>query len=162
MSGAAAPWTLATIGYEGTIVPRFLEALREAGVQRVVDVRAVASSRRPGFAKTRLAENLATAGIAYLHLRDLGTPAEGRAAARGGRIDELHRIFLAHLATPAAQDALDSLAELVRAGERSCLLCFEADPRGCHRNLVAAALSERMPLHILHLAPGRPDEDEAE
>jgi uncharacterized protein (DUF488 family) len=69
-----------TIGYEAATVPRVLQALRDAEVELLVDVRAVASSRRPGFAKTRLAANLAGAGIEYLHLRGLGTPADGRAA----------------------------------------------------------------------------------
>ncbi|HYW06517.1 MAG TPA: DUF488 domain-containing protein, partial [Longimicrobium sp.] len=67
----------------------FLDALAEAEIELLVDVRAVASSRRPGFAKTRLAANLAEAGIEYLHLRALGTPAEGRAAARAGKHHEM-------------------------------------------------------------------------
>ena len=143
--------SIATIGYEAATVRGFLDALREDGVQLVVDVRAVASSRRPGFAKTRLAGNLAEAGIDYLHLRALGTPADGRAAARAGRHDELRRIFLAHLATPEAQAELAALADLVRGDRRLCLLCFEADPAHCHRSMVAAALAQRVPLAVTNL-----------
>src|SRR6476661_10322490 len=98
--------TLCTIGYEGATVASFLEALRAAGVELLVDVRALASSRRPGFAKTALAANLGTIGVDYLHLRGLGTPADGRAAARAGRQDELERIFLEHMATERAQTEL--------------------------------------------------------
>ena len=152
--------TVATIGYEGTTVPRFLDALREGGVELLVDVRAVASSRRPGFAKTRLAANVGEIGIEYLHLRGLGTPSDGRAAARAGRHDELRRIFLEHLATSAAQDELHTLADLVRGGRRVCLLCFEADPAHCHRSMVADALAELVPIMVHHLAPG-PDPDPA-
>src|SRR3954449_8040581 len=94
---------VATIGYEGTTMPAFLEALRKANVQLLVDIRAIASSRRPGFAKTALAANASTIGVDYLHLRALGTPADGRAAARAGRHDELRRIYLDHLATEGAQ-----------------------------------------------------------
>ena len=144
---------LATIGYEATTVDAFLATLQGAEVTLLVDVRAVASSRRPGFAKTRLAANLDTVGIAYLHLRDLGTPADGRAAARTGQHDEMRRIFGEHLATERAQEALASLAELVRAGPRVCLLCFEADPAHCHRSLVADALRALVPVDITHLAP---------
>ena len=144
---------LATIGYEAATVPGFLEALREAGVELLVDVRALAVSRRPGFAKTRLAANLAGAGIEYLHLRGLGTPAEGRAAARAGRYDELRQVFQEHLATPAAQTDLETLAGLVRSGRRVCLLCLEADPAHCHRSLVAAALQALLPVRVDHLAP---------
>lgn len=145
--------SLATIGYEATTIPCLLAALKEDGVELLVDVRAVASSRRPGFAKTKLAANLAGAGIDYVHLRGLGTPAEGRAAARAGRHDELREIYQAHLATPGAQDELETLAELVRSGKRLCLLCLEEDPRHCHRSMIAAALAERLPLEVTHLAP---------
>jgi uncharacterized protein (DUF488 family) len=145
--------TLATIGYENATVPRFLETLQDAQVELLVDVRAVASSRRPGFAKTKLAANVFTIGIDYLHLRGLGTPAEGRAAARAGRHEEMRAIFHEHLETSEAQDELERLAELVRSGRRVCLLCFEADPAHCHRTLVAAALGEMMPLTVLDLIP---------
>ena len=145
--------SIATIGYEGATVGGFLHALREAGVELLVDVRALASSRRPGFAKTRLAANLAGAGIEYLHLRGLGTPADGRAAARAGRHEEMRAIFAEQLATAGAQAELDVLAGIVRDGRRACLLCFEAEPAHCHRSLVAAALAARMPLRVEHLMP---------
>ena len=145
--------SVATIGYQAATVESFLAALREAGVSLVADVRAVASSRRPGFAKSRLAGNLAGAGIGYAHLRALGTPAEGRAAARAGRHARMHEIFRAHLATPAAQEELQSLAALVRQEPCVCLLCFEADPAHCHRSLVASALGQLLPISIVHLRP---------
>jgi uncharacterized protein (DUF488 family) len=145
--------TLATVGYEGTTVRAFLDTLREAGVELLVDVRAVASSRRPGFAKSALAANLASAGIEYLHLRPLGTPADGRAAARSGKAAEMHRIFARHLRTAEAQEALATLEEIVRSGKRACILCLEADPARCHRTLVADALGERMKLRVDHLRP---------
>ena len=146
---------LATIGYEGTTVDAFLATLQGAEIALLVDVRAVASSRRPGFAKTRLAANLDTVGIAYLHLRDLGTPSDGRAAARAGQHAEMRRIFGEHLATDRAQSALGSLAELVRSGRRVCLLCFEADPAHCHRSLVADALGALVPVQVTNLMPQR-------
>ena len=133
-------------------MPQVLDALRAAGVQLLVDVRAVASSRRPGFAKTRLAANLEEAGIGYVHLRGLGTPSDGRAAARSGRHDEMHRIFIEHLATDAAESDLQALVDLVQGGRRTCLLCFEADPAHCHRSIVAAALARRIPVDVQHLA----------
>jgi uncharacterized protein (DUF488 family) len=149
---ATRPVVVATIGYEGTAVPGFLEALRAAGVELLVDVRAVASSRRPGFAKTRLAANLEEAGIGYVHLRGLGTPADGRAAARAGRHAEMHRIFRDHLRTDAAEADMEVLVSLVHGGRRLCLLCFEADPAHCHRTLVAEALGARVPVDVRHLA----------
>jgi uncharacterized protein (DUF488 family) len=144
---------VATIGYEGATVPTFLQALEKAGVELLVDVRAVASSRRPGFAKSALAANLRGAGIDYLHLRGLGTPAPGRAAARAGRHHEMREVFRAHLATAEARADLEALAEIVRSGRRVCLLCLEADPTHCHRSLVADALSTLVSLRVTHLAP---------
>jgi uncharacterized protein (DUF488 family) len=151
-----------TIGYQGTTVPAVLEALRDARVELLVDIRAVASSRRPGFAKTALAANVKTIGIEYLHLRGLGTPADGRAAARAGKHTEMRRIFLAHLATDDAQAELETLSDLVRDGRRVCLLCFEADAKHCHRSMVADALAKRLHVDVVHLAPQAADVTEPE
>jgi uncharacterized protein (DUF488 family) len=143
--------TLHTVGYEHATVRGFLEVLTAAGVELLIDVRAVASSRRPGFAKTKLAANLAGAGIDYLHLRSVGTPADGRAAARAGRHAEMREIFLEHLATPDAREGLEQLERIVRSGTRACLLCLEADPTHCHRKMITDALEERIPLRVVHL-----------
>jgi uncharacterized protein (DUF488 family) len=144
---------VATIGYEGATVAGFLAALKAEGVNLLVDIRAVASSRRPGFSKTRLAANVNEAEIEYLHLRGLGTPSDGRAAARAGHHGEMRRIFLEHLARPESQFELEMLADLVRGGQRVCLLCYEADPAHCHRSIVADALMSLMPIEIHHLRP---------
>ena len=119
-------------------MPEFLRTLRDAGVALLVDVRAVANSRRPGFSKNSLAANLETMGIGYRHLRALGTPAEGRAAARAGKHAEMHTIFRDHLALAEARSALDELAVLAKTEGPVCLLCFEADPR----HPIAAVQSE--------------------
>jgi uncharacterized protein (DUF488 family) len=145
--------TLATIGYELATVESFIATLRQAAVHTVVDVRAAARSRRPGFAKTRLMANLDEAGIRYLHLPGLGTPAEGRAAARAGNHQEMHEIFREHLETATAQDDLDILLNLIRTGPKVCLLCLEANPAHCHRALVADAVAARDAVQIQHLDP---------
>ena len=142
---------LYTIGYEGATVASFLAALRATDVQLVVDVRALASSRRPGFAKTALAANLASIGVEYLHLRGLGTPADGRAAARAGRHDEMKQIFLEHMTEDVAQEELERLAGIIRGGRPVCLLCLEADPSHCHRSYVVDALRPLVPLTVVHL-----------
>ena len=144
-----------TIGYERATLDEVLDALRGAKVGLLVDVRAVTSSRRPGFSKNRLSAHLTENGIDYLHLRGLGTPAEGRAAARSGRHAEMRRIFTDHLRSIEARDDLDTLADLVATGRRVCLLCFEADPAHCHRTLVADALGGRVAVDVQHLRPGR-------
>jgi uncharacterized protein (DUF488 family) len=137
-----------TIGYELATPARLLDALRGAGVTRLVDVRALANSRRPGFAKRSLSAALAEAGIAYEHLPALGTPAEGRLAVRQGRPEIMRGIFARHMSGLEPQAALAGLAARARA-EPVCLLCLEADHRHCHRTLVAEALD----LPVTHLAP---------
>ncbi|HYX46366.1 MAG TPA: DUF488 domain-containing protein [Sphingomicrobium sp.] len=124
-----------TIGYEGTTMAEFIAALKQAGVRQVIDVRAVPNSRRPGFSKTPLRNSLAEEGIDYVHLRALGTPAEGRAAARAGRTDDLKRIYAGQLELP---EAMAEAARMVALAEEkpSALLCYEREPGGCHRRLL--------------------------
>src|SRR5690606_34150469 len=95
---------LFTIGYEKATSPAVLGGITDAKIDVLVDVRAVAVSRRPGFSKRQLAAGLDEYGVGYLHLRGLGTPKEGRLAARAGKIDELHRIFDKHLKTAQARE----------------------------------------------------------
>jgi uncharacterized protein (DUF488 family) len=147
---------IATIGYEGATQDTLVAALRDAAIDLLVDVRAVANSRRPGFSKRSLTAALEEADIEYLHLRGLGTPAAGRAAARAGRHEEMHGIFAQHMQTLEAQDDLFLLAELVGAGRKACLLCLEASHEHCHRTLVAAALDARLGVQVRHLEPALP------
>lgn len=127
-----------TIGYEGTTVPEFISALRKAGVERVIDVRALPLSRRPGFSKSPLKSALSEAGIDYVHLKALGTPAEGRAAARAGRHADLERIYAGQLELPEAMAQSAQMLELV-AEKPSALLCMEREPAHCHRTLLLSA-----------------------
>ncbi len=129
-----------TIGYEGATVGEFLAALQQAGVERVIDVRAVPNSRRPGFSKTPLRNALAEVGIDYVHLRALGTPADGRAAARAGRHEELERIYAGQLELPEAMAQGAQMIELSRE-KPSAILCYERDPSGCHRTLLLESVA---------------------
>jgi len=142
---------LFTIGYEHATVEAVMEALTAAGVDLVVDVRAVSASRRPGFSKRQLAAELDERGIDYLHLRGLGTPKEGRLAARAGKLSELFRIYDGHLATPQAREELDALAEMIGSRRRVCLLCYERDPGHCHRRRLAELMHARVGAPIEHL-----------
>lgn len=142
-----------TIGYEKATSAAVLDSLKQAKVKVLVDVRAVSSSRRPGFSKRQLAAGLGDNGIDYLHLRDLGTPKEGRLAARSGDLATLFKIYEKHLKTPQAREELDELTALVRAGRRVCLLCYERDPHVCHRRRIAELLSERTGARARDLIP---------
>lgn len=128
-----------TIGYENATVDEVLGALRAAGIEQVADIRAVAASRRPGFAKSALAANLASVGIGYRHFRALGTPKEGRDAAKKGDRVTLERVYASQLDMAEAQ--AEAVVLMGFAAERpTALLCFERDPDLCHRSLLIAAL----------------------
>jgi uncharacterized protein (DUF488 family) len=141
---------LSTIGYERATLDEVIERLRAASVQVVIDVRAIAASRRAGFSKTILSATLADAGIGYRHLRGLGTPKPGRQAARAGHTAEMHAIYHEHLATPEAQLALEEACEIA-ATQRAALLCLEADARQCHRAIVADQIRERIGCAVMDL-----------
>lgn len=144
---------LHTIGYEQATSAAVLGELKRAGVELLVDTRAVAASRRPGFSKKQLAAGLDENGIAYIHLRALGTPKEGRDAARKGDLDTLWRIYETHIATAPAQEQLDELTALVTSGRKVCLLCFERDVGHCHRKRIAEIVSDRTGVKIENLVP---------
>ena len=134
---------LFTIGYEQTPAKSVLDELEQAGVKLLVDVRAVASSRRPGFSKSQLAAGLDERGISYVHLRGLGTPKDGRLAARAGQYETLQKIYARHLKTPQAKEELDELSALVKKSGPVCILCYERDHRHCHRRWIAEIIEER-------------------
>ena len=144
--------TIHTIGYLQAAPAAFMAELQEAGVELVIDVRAAPVSRKPGFAKTRLSAWLDEHDIAYLHLKGLGTPKEGRDAAKAGRVDEFRDIFDAHMKTDNAQADLAEARRLC-AESSACLLCCEADPTHCHRTIVAQMLAESDGFEINHLRP---------
>lgn len=141
---------LFTIGYEGLPQGEVIGRLKAAGVRTLVDVRAVAASRRAGFSKTLLAQSLEAEQIAYLHLRALGTPKPGRDAARKGRIDEMRDIFAEHMREPAAQLQFEQLKTVAVEGA-TALLCFEADARGCHRAILAERLAREAGFTVVNL-----------
>lgn len=144
---------LFTIGYELSRPDAVLATLKDAKVKLLVDTRAVAASRKPGFSKRQLAASLDEAGIGYLHLQKLGTPAEGRAAARLGDMKTLWKIYDRHLKTHDAIEAMDELVGLVEADRRVCLLCFERDPGHCHRSRIAQIVSKRTGASVKDLMP---------
>src|ERR1700727_2400109 len=91
-------------------------------------------------------------GISYLHLRGLGTPKDGRIAARSGQFDVLHKIYARHLKTPQAREELDELSALVKKSGPVCILCYERDHLHCHRRWIAEIIEDRDSVRIENLA----------
>jgi uncharacterized protein (DUF488 family) len=133
--------TIYTIGYEGVTMAEFIATLQGAGVRRVIDVRALPLSRRPGFSKSPLKASLQEAGIEYVHLKALGTPKRGRDAAKKGDVATLTAVYDAQLELPEAQAQAAQMLAL--ADEMpSALVCYEREPCHCHRTLLLHAVGE--------------------
>jgi uncharacterized protein (DUF488 family) len=144
---------LFTIGYEQAKPAAVLNEIAEAKIDILIDTRAVAASRRPGFSKRQLAASLDEQSVAYVHLQKLGTPAEGRQAARAGDYKALWRIFDKHIKSAPAQAELSELVDLVKTGKRICLLCYCRDPATCHRSRISALVTKRTKVAIDNLIP---------
>jgi uncharacterized protein (DUF488 family) len=144
---------LFTIGYEQAKPSVVMDEITGAKIDILVDVRAVTSSRRPGFSKNQLAAALAREGVDYLHLQKLGTPAAGRQAARAGDYKRLWEIFDKHIKSAPAQEELDTLAGLVKSGQRVCLMCYCRDPAHCHRSRISALVKKRTRARVKDLIP---------
>ena len=145
--------TLFTIGYEQATPAAVMQELKDAKIELLVDTRAVAASRRPGFSKRQLAAALDENGIAYVHLQKLGTPTEGRKAARAGDRKTLWRIYDKHIKKAEPQAELGELVELIKSGKRIALLCYCRDPKTCHRSRIVAKVEARMPVKVEDLIP---------
>ena len=144
---------LLTIGYEGCTLGQVGTELRRTGVRLLIDVRALAASRKPGFSKRQLAAGLSELGISYVHLQPLGTPKPGRDAVRAGHPERMEVIYREHMQGDRPLAALSEAISLAQS-ELCCLLCFERDPATCHRRIVAEMIVAETGQLILHLFAG--------
>jgi uncharacterized protein (DUF488 family) len=145
-----------TIGHSTRPLGEFLDLLTSHAVTQVVDVRRYPASRRhPQFARDALSAALQGIGIAYRHEPDLG----GRRTARRDSGNTAWRTpgfrgYADYMETPTFQRALAGLIDVARA-RPTAILCAEAVPWRCHRQLIADSLvarGERVG-HILSAAP---------
>jgi uncharacterized protein (DUF488 family) len=149
--GEPAIWT---IGYEGASQGAVIDALRSARIELLADIRYLPLSRRPGFSKSGLAAALAEAGIGYRHFKQLGTPPEGRAAARRGDQAGMAKSYAGQLELPEAMAQMGELRALA-SDKRTALLCFEREPGHCHRSLLhTAALADFTRIDLTPALPG--------
>lgn len=126
-----------TIGYASVTQDALIDALCEARVKVLADVRALPLSRRAGFSKTSLKAAVEEAGLTYLHFRDLGTPKDGRDAARRGDYATLEQIYAGQLELPEALAQMAQLQAIARE-KRTCLICYCEDAAKCHRALLVS------------------------
>jgi uncharacterized protein (DUF488 family) len=141
---------LFTIGYEGADIDSFINTLERAKVTHVIDIRDLPASRRRDFSKNILCQHLLDAEISYSHFKALGDPKPGRDAMRSGNVELFLSIFSEHIQKSEAQLAIDNVSQI--ASEEVCaLLCFERDPKHCHRTIIAKEIEQRTNLKTWHL-----------
>jgi uncharacterized protein (DUF488 family) len=138
---------LVTIGYEGADQGDFLATLELLGVDTLLDIRELAISRRPGFAKNALREGLASVGISYRHEPRLGSPKPIRDRLReDGDYGRFFRDFEKYLGTQA--ELLRGVIQQLQG--TVALLCYERDHNTCHRRSVADAIAQRTGIKPQH------------
>ncbi|WP_419865959.1 DUF488 family protein [Aurantiacibacter rhizosphaerae] len=145
---------ITTIGYAHATQDALIAALREAGVELLADIRALPLSRRAGFSKTSLRSAVEAAGMEYRHFKHLGTPKEGRDAARKGDYATLRRVYEGQLELP---EALAQMAEIqaLATEKRICLLCYCEEAEKCHRSLlIEHAFGDANVTHLHAAMPG--------
>jgi len=129
-----------TIGYEGRNLDDFSKELAANGIKRLIDVREIAWSRKPGFSSKRLSEGLSGSGIEYMHLRALGSPKALREELK--QTDDFDKFADAYKMYLGAQkESLDLLSNCA-IEKPTAIMCFERDPMRCHRSVIASELGE--------------------
>ena len=145
--------TLFTIGYEKRTEQEYVDLLREAGVDVVIDVRETAWSHKPGFSKSALNDALAAVEIEYVHASFAGNPKHLREIAEDHK--ECIANFRRYLAVmPEILRELDCLIQsYISLGLSVALTCFERHPGDCHRSILADAWASTSYRNVEHLGP---------
>ncbi|PDW02935.1 DUF488 domain-containing protein [Candidatus Viridilinea mediisalina] len=138
-----------TMGYEGLTADAFLNRLLEAGIQRIIDVRYNPVSRRYGFHKTTLARLATRLGMDYIHVPELGIPGTERIQLRS--LTQYEKLFRAYESgLQQLVECQNTVGNLLKE-KPSVLICMEANPQFCHRNVLAQVLTQIVNLPVNHL-----------
>lgn len=138
-----------TAGYEGKTVDEFLNLLMESGISRLIDVRYNPISRRYGFHKSTLSRLCGFLDIDYQHFPGLGIPGSERECIDSK--NQYKTLFEGYrLSLFSREKDLADVTELLQS-DPSVLVCMEADPSCCHRNVLAQHLAASIDVPIKHL-----------
>lgn len=142
-----------TIGYEGKSIDRFLNALLQTGIRRLVDVRNNPVSRKWGFSRTSLFDLCTKIDIEYIHMPELGIQSQRRRYLKTS--DDYRRLLdeYEHYDIPNQMEAVIRLRRMMEE-RASALVCMEADPSMCHRGRLARTLRNLSDLRICHIEGG--------
>ncbi len=135
--------TIHSIGHSTRSIEDFIVLLKTHGVRQLADIRSIPRSRRhPQFCDDALSCSLMAENIVYRHFPDLG----GKRTVRAGSVNHACRegggmqAYADHMATPVFTRALDQLMEWATIAP-TAMMCAEAKPSECHRQLTADALT---------------------
>lgn len=146
---------LYTVGYEGLDIDEFTDFLKKKKIQIIADLRKNPVSRKKGFSKNKMAEQLKLKKIDYIHFPKLGTPSAWRKLENEGKITR-KKMFEEYVDKIIPQDPedIETLRKMLKE-KRIALLCYEADATDCHRSFVAKEIwrLEKKKLEIVHLKP---------
>jgi uncharacterized protein (DUF488 family) len=155
-----------TIGVYGFTLDRFLDALREADVRVLLDVRQRRGVRGREYAwanARRLQAALAAAGLEYRHHIELAPTTElrrlqyreddRRGVGRRSRVELAPAYRERYVREILDRADLDSIFRELPAAGAAALFCVERDPEACHRSLIAERIAPRGGVPVIHLRP---------
>ena len=132
---------LFTIGYEGKTVENFVNILIKNNIAVLCDVRKNPISRKFGFSKNKLKHIIETIGIKYIHIPELGIKTEKRKKLQN--LNDYEELFADYRKTLSLkQEELQYVYSILKTHNRVALMCYEQDPRFCHRGQVKDYISE--------------------
>jgi uncharacterized protein (DUF488 family) len=157
---------IATIGVYGFDISAFLQALGEAEVGLLLDVRQRRGVRGREYAwanSLRLQAALKVAAIAYEHHKELAPTTELRQLQyREDALEGVGKRTRKALASEYREryeaeilDRVDltPIVEALPVERVSALLCVERDPEACHRSLIARRMEADHGVSVIHLRP---------
>lgn len=142
-----------TIGYQNTQVDGLLNYLMSLGIKVIVDVRRNAFSRRYGYSGRTLSRICGKVDFEYHHVPDLGIPPVWRRDLPcPSDYKDLFRRYRREI-MPHVESQVREVS-LVTTVKPTVLLCYEADPRCCHRSILAASVAKNTGLPVVNLRCG--------
>lgn len=135
------PFPVYTIGHSTRNLEDFLALLRRERIQLLADIRTFPSSRRyPHFNGDALAAALLSEGIDYRHVPELGGRRKPKKDSRNTVWRNAgFRGYADYMETDEFRNAVRALIKDAEE-KRIVIMCAEAVPWRCHRNLVSDAL----------------------
>jgi uncharacterized protein (DUF488 family) len=126
---------LYTIGYEGRSIEALVNILIRNGIRLLCDVRKNPLSRKFGFSKSKLEHITQTVGIRYLHVPGLGIDSDKRSSLE--TVEDYRSLFKDYAKTLSnRKPLLDQVYSLLHSESRVALMCYEHEPRMCHRHVI--------------------------